>query len=275
MHQTQHFLKKMTVTLDDNGQAVYQSGQITFNEHLGQFVTLTHTGKIACVACGRGIKKTFNQGYCFPCVRSLPECDTCIIKPELCHYAQGTCRDPSWGQAHCLKPHVVYLANTGQIKVGITRQRNIPTRWLDQGATQAIPIFQVDQRLVAGLVEQALMAHIGDKTNWRTMLKGGGGDVNLSDYHDKLVTAVADDIAALQSRFGQAAIMPITQPEQYQLNYPVIDYPVKIKTHNLDKTSQIQGRLMGVKGQYLMLDTGVINIRKFAGYECHWKIENL
>ena len=52
-----------------------------------------------------------------------------------------------------------------------------------------------------------------------------------------------------------------------KLVYPVEQYPEKVKSHNLDKTPVIRGKLQGIKGQYLILDTGVINIRKYSGYE--------
>ena len=106
------------------------------NPHLGQRVQLRYTGRIFCVHCGRKTSKSFDQGYCFPCFRSLAQCDTCIVKPEQCHFAHGTCREPEWAQQFCFRSHTVYLANSSGLKVGITRDNQVPTRWIDQGAVQ-------------------------------------------------------------------------------------------------------------------------------------------
>ena len=51
------------------------------------------------------------------------------------------------------------------------------------------------------------------------------------------------------------------------IHFPVDSYPVKIKSFNFDKNPEVSGVLHGIKGQYLLLDIGVINIRKFTGYE--------
>ena len=145
---------------------------IDLNPLLGQEISLVYSGKIFCIECARKTNKSFNQGYCFPCLRRLAACDTCIVRPELCHYHEGTCREPQWGEAHCMQPHVVYLANSSGLKVGITRKTQVPTRWIDQGAIQALPIVEVDTRLQSGLIETALKSTVNDKTDWRRMLKG-------------------------------------------------------------------------------------------------------
>ena len=140
---------------------------VALNPLLGQELRLQFSGDIHCVNCGRKTNKSFNQGYCFPCMRSLAECDSCIIKPELCHYHAGTCREPSWGEQHCFTDHFIYLANTSGLKVGITRNTNIPTRWLDQGATQALPIMRVKNRLLSGQAEVIFKQYVADKTAWQ------------------------------------------------------------------------------------------------------------
>lgn len=145
--------------------------RISLNDYLGQSICLTHTGQIFCSACCRKTNKSYAQGHCFPCMRALASCDMCIMKPETCHYFAGTCREPEWGEQHCMVDHIVYLANTSGLKVGITRQTQVPTRWIDQGATQALPILRVATRQLSGLVEVALAELVADKTNWRTMLK--------------------------------------------------------------------------------------------------------
>ena len=54
--------------------------------------------------------------------------------------------------------------------------------------------------------------------------------------------------------------------EVVQIRYPVLEYPEKVRSHNLDKEPRLEGTLMGIKGQYLIFDTAVINMRKYAGY---------
>ena len=239
---------------------------LDLNPLLGQSLELAHTGEIHCIYCGRAIKKTFNQGYCFPCSQRLARCDLCVVKPELCHFDKGTCREPDWGLSHCMQPHIVYLANSSGLKVGITREGQIPTRWIDQGATQALPVFRVLTRHQSGLLEVALAVHTADKTNWRTMLKGDPEPIDLAAQRDELLHLCGEEIDALQERFGPDAITPLPEAEAVTLEYPVLDYPKKIAALNFDKTPVIKGALRGIKGQYLIFDHGVLNIRKFTAY---------
>ncbi|MFZ9035476.1 MAG: DUF2797 domain-containing protein [Francisellaceae bacterium] len=260
-------LHKMQTTLSDDNTALYYLEDVCLNDYLGQMIRIDYHHEIYCIACGRKTTKSFNQGYCFPCMRTLAECDSCIIKPELCHYAQGSCREPEWGQRHCLKDHYVYLANTGNVKVGITRLKNTPMRWIDQGASQALPILKVEQRLLSGLIEVALKSHISDKTNWRTMLKAPAPMLDLIAVKERLMPEIHEIIAELKTKYGADSVMAV-DADVLDIAYPVLQYPTKIASLNLDKTPLVEGRLMGIKGQYLMLDCGVINIRKFAGYRC-------
>lgn len=233
--------------------------------YMGKTLHLRYQGNIFCVACGRKTSKSYNQGYCFVCMRKLAACDMCILKPETCHYDLGTCREPDWGDSHCNVPHIVYLANSSGLKVGITRETQVPIRWMDQGASQALPIFRVGTRFQSGLVETTLAQHIADKTNWQALLKGDSVPVDLAAARDDLLARCADELSALQSRFpGQ--IHPLQETEQ-AFRYPVLEYPQKIKSFNLDQSPDVAGTLLGIKGQYLMFDTGVINIRKFTAYQ--------
>ncbi|GAA0687221.1 DUF2797 domain-containing protein [Marinobacterium maritimum] len=238
---------------------------VDLNEHLGRPIKLTFTGEINCLHCGRKTKKSFSQGYCYPCFTRLPQCDSCIVKPEKCHFHEGTCRDPAWGERHCFQPHVVYLANSSGVKVGITRGEQVPTRWIDQGAIQALPILEVDNRLHSGLIEQIIAAHVSDKTNWRTMLKGQVEPIDLLAERDRLLELCALQLNALRDQYGQDAIRAL-DANIVDIEYPVLAYPAKVATHNFDKNPEVAGVLQGIKGQYLILDTGVINIRKFAAY---------
>lgn len=237
------------------------------NPLLGQSLKLRYTGRIFCVHCGRKTSKSFDQGYCFPCFRSLAQCDTCIVKPEQCHFDQGTCREPDWAQQFCFRPHVVYLANSSGLKVGITRDNQVPTRWIDQGAIQALPVFQVHSRFHSGLVEITLGKYVADKTQWQAMLKNQVTPMDLKAERDALLEKCRLELDALTDRLGGDAIVPLSDADVVSIEYPVVEYPTKVSSFNLDKTPQIEGRLMGIKGQYLMFDSGVINIRKYSGYE--------
>lgn len=265
----QGLLNKMHACLESTVQygLPLSDQRIPLNPLLGKAIKLTFTGNIRCVHCSRTIKKSFNQGYCYPCFISLAQCDMCIMKPETCHYEAGTCREPSWGEAFCFKPHIVYLANSSGIKVGITRQTQIPTRWIDQGAVQALPIFKVQSRFMAGLIEIAIAKHVSDKTSWQQMLKNHVDPLDLADKRDELVSKCDVELTEIIKRFGLQAIEFLVDESSVDICFPVDTYPVKIKSFNLDKNPEVSGILQGVKGQYLLLDTGVINIRKFSGYE--------
>ncbi|MFA7554219.1 MAG: DUF2797 domain-containing protein [Spongiibacteraceae bacterium] len=247
---------------------------ILLNTLMGKKIKLTYTGVINCHHCGRLTKKSFNQGFCYPCFRKLAQCDSCIMSPEKCHYFEGTCREPEWGDSHCMIDHYVYLANSSGIKVGITRGTQIPTRWMDQGAIQALPIFRVSNRKLSGLVEVVFKDHVADKTSWQKMLKGDIDPVDLVAERDRLMIECQTDIEALQAIHGIQAIQALTSAEVVSITYPVDVFPSKVKSFNFDKQPIIEGVLKGIKGQYLMLDTGVLNIRKFGGYEVEFSVED-
>ena len=274
----QGYTQKMHVRMDmDKSEPVQYElplgdQLIALNPLIGKPIKLIYTGKISCIHCNRTIKKSFNQGYCYPCFSSLAQCDMCIMKPETCHYAAGTCREPSWGEAFCFQPHVVYLANSSGIKVGITRQTQIPTRWIDQGAVQALPIFKVQSRYISGLIEIAIAKHVSDKTSWQLMLKSKAESIDLIARRDELIAVCATELAEITQRFGQQAIAFLADEAIVDIHFPVDSYPVKVKSFNLDKNAEVSGVLQGIKGQYLLLDTGVINIRKFAGYELEFSV---
>jgi len=262
-------LDKMQVKLEQPVEYRLPLGDqvVELNPLLGQPIRLRHTGNIFCVHCGKATKKSFSQGYCYPCFIKLAQCDMCIMKPETCHYAAGTCREPAWGEQFCMQPHIVYLANSSGIKVGITRQSQIPTRWIDQGAVQALPIFRVPSRFVSGLIEVILGKHISDKTSWQQMLKNQVSPIDLPAERERLRELCGAGLDEISARFGNKAIEFLSDQQSVDIRYPVDHYPVKVVSFNLDKNPEVSGVLHGIKGQYLMLDTGVINIRKFTGYE--------
>jgi len=241
--------------------------EVPVNPMIGQTVRLEYLGAIHCSHCGKRTKTSFSQGYCYPCMTKLAQCDVCIMSPEKCHYDAGTCREPSWGEQFCMTDHVVYLANSSGVKVGITRASQLPTRWLDQGASQALPILRVATRQQSGLVEDLLRSQVADRTNWRALLKGDAEAVDLVAVRDQLFGSCAEGINILQERFGLQAIQPLTDGQPLEIRYPVEAYPSKIVSFNLDKNPVAEGTLLGIKGQYLIFDTGVINIRKYTAYQ--------
>ena len=171
--------------------------EIALNPLIDQQLKLTFSGSIYCIHCNRKTNKSFNQGYCYPCFQKLAQCDSCIIHPERCHLEQGTCREPAWGEKYCMQDHIVYLANSSGLKVGITRATQVPTRWIDQGATQALAIMRVRSRLQSGTLEMAFKQHVADKTNWREMLKGKAAELDMTDERDRLLVACEEDIKEL------------------------------------------------------------------------------
>jgi len=270
-------VEKLTTQLDRNNLVHYQlplaaideQGQqqsIELNPLIGKKITLHFSGNIACKHCGKRTKKSYSQGYCYPCMAKLAQCDLCIMKPETCHFHLGTCKEPEWGQQHCMVDHYVYLANSSGLKVGITRHTQLPTRWIDQGASQALPIFKVRTRLQSGLVETALAEFISDKTNWRAMLKGVPEQIDLKAKAQELMPSINDKLAQLRLEFGNDAITELDEGIQ-NINYPVQEYLTKISSFNFDKTPIVSGLLLGIKGQYLIFEQGVINMRKFSSYQ--------
>jgi hypothetical protein len=267
-------IQKLVTSLEQPVQYQLPIGDdmVAMNSLIGNSISLSFLGEINCIACGRKTNKSFSQGFCYPCFQSLAQCDSCIIKPEQCHYFEGTCREPEWGKKHCLQDHYVYLANSSGTKVGITRGTQLPTRWMDQGASQALPIFRVKNRLLSGLVEVIFKQHVADKTHWQRMLKGVPEAVDLVAKRDELFASCAKDLAAILKQQDDDAITALTDESVVDIAYPVEEYPTKVKSLNFDKTPEIAGVLAGIKGQYLIFDTGVLNIRKFSGYKVQLRI---
>jgi hypothetical protein len=268
-------LRKMHAELSDpvSYHLLLGEQRIDLNACLGKRIALEFMGSINCCFCGRLTKKSFNQGYCYPCFKRLAQCDSCIMSPEKCHYFAGTCREPEWADSHCMQDHIVYLANSSGVKVGITRGTQVPTRWIDQGAVQAMPVIRVKTRQQSGLVEVILKQHISDRTQWQRMLKGQIEILDLAAIWQDLLPLISAGLEQLQHTHGLQAIQILERPEVVELRYPVSQYPDKVKAHNFDKQARVEGTLMGIKGQYLMLDTGVINIRKFTAYRVEFFAE--
>ena len=231
---------------------------VPMNQFLGKRLVMEHLHQINCVKCGRETKKSFAQGYCYPCFISAPETDECVLRPELCQAHNGIARDMNYATQHCLKEHVVYLSLTSGLKVGVTRHTQVPTRWIDQGAVKVIELARTPNRYTAGLIEVAMKSHLNDKTNWRKMLTGEiTEEISLPHIKSGLKDRIPENLRDYY----------LDEDRVYSIQFPVQTYPVKIKSLNFDKTEVIDGILNGIKGQYLIFeDNSVINIRKFGGY---------
>lgn len=259
-----HLRKMKTTWTDESTPVVYHlrlkdQDDLLLNPFIGQKIHLTFTGQINCINCDRSINKTFAQGYCYPCFQKLAECDSCIVRPVDCHHHLGTCRDNSFAETHCFIPHIVYLAVSSGVKVGITRAHQKLTRWADQGASQAMVIAEVPHRKMSGEIEAELSQHISDKTNWRKMLSSQIPETDLKVCRDELITHLDEDFEDY-----------LVNEEPVRLTYPVESFPEKISSYNLDKDPKIEDILMGIKGQYLVFEKKVINIRKYQGYGIEW-----
>ncbi len=257
-------LLKMHSKLDDKDQVIYHlslnDNKICMNDYLEKKIKIESCHEINCIKCGRMTKTSFAQGYCFPCFKSAPETEECVLRPELCRAHEGKSRDMTYAETHCLIEHFVYLAYTGGLKVGVTRHTQIPTRWIDQGATKAIKLFSTPNRYLAGLIEVALKASHNDKTNWRKMLcLTDESDVDLIKQKDEILSII-------ESNLKEYSI----DNDNYiqQIKYPLTQIPVKVKSINLDKNPEVKGTLTGIKGQYLIFDNGIVfNIRRHNGYK--------
>ena len=215
-------LLKMKTTLDRPVTYKLPIGDelVEMNPLIGKNITLKFTGNIYCISTGEKIKKSYNQGFSYKAFMSLAACDICIVKPNLCHYHKGTCREPEWGENNCMIPHIVYLSNTSKVKIGITRETQVPTRWIDQGAMEALPILRCKDRYSAGLIEAEISKHLSDKTNWRNMLKGDFEAEDLEAKREGIFEDYADLLDDMDAEDLDEA--PI------QITYPVEEYPEKV-----------------------------------------------
>jgi hypothetical protein len=231
--------------------------QIKVNDLLGKKVSIVFDGRINCVSCGRPTKKAFGQGFCYPCFMIAPENAECIVRPELCEGHLGKGRDPEWEMKHHVQPHFVYLALSSGLKVGITRETQIPTRWIDQGASSAIILAEVPYRRLSGEIEVALKEHFNDKTNWQRMLKGDVLEADLLESKQLAASLLPSDLSQYV----------LDENKIWTMEFPLLDTPPKVKSIRLEKQPEVEGVLTGVKGQYLIFDNqNVLNVRNHSGY---------
>ncbi len=245
----------------------------------GQHLSLRWTGKCSCIICGASTRRLMN-GICYNCFQNKAEADLCVMNPRHCHYLQGTCREPAWGRGFCFQPHVVYLSYTGDFKVGITRVDQIPVRWLDQGATWARPLALVGSRHQAGAIEHALTSSglLSDRTSWKKMLRAGNARPMESEIQDRL------RIFSEQIQSGgkwESLRLRVSAPPRAPNAGKIVWHPdsgscfisylpdvsqKELKSTNFDKATEVSGRLRGVKGQYLLFEDCVFNVRRHEGY---------
>ncbi len=252
-------LRKMSVLLEDTIRYdLNLSEDIDVNQLVGSNIQLNWNGQIICTCCGKNTKKSFGDGFCYTCFITAPEATECTLRPELCRAHLGEGRDPEWEQRNHNTPHIVYLAATDIVKVGVTRLNQVPTRWIDQGASSAIRLAETPNRYEAGMLEVALKSFFADKTNWQRMLKNEIDEsIDLVEEKWNLHDQLPADLTQFFSE----------NDEIISLNYPVLEFPEKVKSLSFDKTPTISGKLMGIKGQYLLFEGGeVLNIRKHTGY---------
>lgn len=230
----------------------------SLNSIIGKKVHFHIHDSIRCIECSKTTKKSYNQGFCYVCFTKLAKNDMCILKPTLCHFDKGTCREPDWGKENCFKKHTVYLANTSGLKVGITKENPITNRWVDQGAKSAIPIIEVNSRKAAGEIEATFSKVISDKTSWTKMVFQEAEDIDLYSEKERLLKEVL--LPELEE-----PIKLIPNPKVTQIDYPISKYPSKKTSYKISE-GPIIDTLIGIKGQYLLFEKGAINIRAHSGY---------
>ena len=231
---------------------------LALNPLIGHEISMYFTGRINCISCGKQTKTSFGQGFCYNCLQTAPEASESVLRPELSKAHLGIARDMEWAEKHDLIDHFVYLALSSEVKVGVTRHHQIPTRWIDQGATAAIKIACAPNRHIAGIIEVFLKRFYTDKTDWREMLK------NQINTTADLLAEKEKALKLLSSELRKYA-----EPDNTitSIDYPVIQFPQKINSLSFDKQPTINGKLSGIKGQYLIFaDGSVLNIRKHNGY---------
>jgi hypothetical protein len=238
--------------------------EISMNELIGRNIRMEWNGTILCCSCGKRTKSSFGQGFCYTCFTTSPHASHCIISPELCRAHLGEGRDIDWEHANHNQPHIVYLAASDCVKVGVTRATQTFTRWIDQGASSAIVLAETPNRYVAGTIEVALKAGMSDRTNWQRMLR------NEIDHGIDLVEEKGriEDLLPFDLRDYISSDDTI-----HSFEYPVVQFPVKVKSVGFDKSRVIAGKLVGIKGQYLIFeDHTVINLRKHTSYEIAFSV---
>jgi len=246
-----------------NYYLIFESEFIHMNQLLGKNIKIDFIST-QCLGCGLE-KKLFRQGYCYDDFYKLPNIGDWIMKPELSTaHLNIEDRDLEYEKKVQLQPHIVYLANSSNVKVGVTRKTQVPTRWIDQGANKAVEVVEVPNRYLAGIAEVALKEHIADKTNWRKMLTSEGTlDQNLTAIKNELKQYLPEEVLPYY----------LEDVSETTMNFPINQTPKKVTSINLSKTAFFEGKLVGIKGQYLIFeDQSVFNVRNHEGYKVSLEI---
>ncbi len=253
--------------LTENGKPIqyyliFESDFLNFNQLLDKTISINFL-KYQCLNCNLE-KKIYRQGFCYDCFFKIPQAADWIMNPELSKaHLDMEDRDLEYEKSVQLKPHIVYLANSSNVKVGVTRKTQLPTRWIDQGAHEAIEIVEVPNRYLAGITEVALKSFVSDKTNWRAMLKNEIKDVDLVAWRDSLKQYIPEE----------AKPYFLENNKETNLEFPVLQYPTKLNNLNLEKSPFYEGVLKGIKGQYLIFeDNTVFNVRGSEGFVVQFKV---
>lgn len=234
---------------------VFEDSFLNVNQLIGKEISISFEG-YQCLNCGKP-KKIFRQGYCYDCFMSSASVGDWIMRPELSTaHLDVEDRDLAYEKRVQLQPHIVYLALSSDVKVGVTRKTQVPTRWIDQGAIEAIPIVEVPNRYLAGITEVALKNHFVDKTSWQKMLKNNVPNVDLIFERNSVLQWLPEEIKPYFAK----------EQELYKIDFPITNYPTKINSLNLERTPSYSGKMMGIKGQYLLFEDGtVFNVRSNEG----------
>lgn len=258
--QYQGTLVKMKTEIGNPVQyyMIFEDSFLHVNSLIGREIKIKHTG-YECLNCGAP-KKIFRQGFCFDCFTSAPAAGEWIIKPELSQaHLDIEDRDLAYEKSVQLQPHIVYLAWSSGLKVGVTRKSQIPYRWIDQGAIEAVVLVEVPNRYLAGITEVTLKKYFADKTHWIKMLRDTNVEVNMRQEKIKAQPLLPQEVRPYYNAL---------QHDYYKISYPVEMYPEKVKSQNLLKSPEIQGQLVGIKGQYLIFEDGsALNVRSSEGYK--------
>jgi hypothetical protein len=254
-------LSKLKSSIDN--QIIYstffENHNLILNDLIGKHISIEFTGLLVCKICNQPTKKMFGEGFCFSCFNQSPENSPCILKPELCKAHLGIGRNPDWEEKNHNQSHIVYLAASDKVKVGVTRSSQIPTRWIDQGASSAIIFAETPNRYEAGKLEVELKAFYTDKTNYRKMLQNEiDENIDLIEEKWQTVEQLPSDLQNFISENDSVT----------ELSYPVLNFPKSVQILNLDKTPIIKGTLQGIKGQYLLFENDfALNIRRHTGFD--------
>jgi len=258
-------ISKMVSSIGNPIEYVLPIGEnkLILNKYIGELIQIKFNDEIRCINCNNKIKKTYMQGYCYPCFISLPQTEDCVFKPHLCKAHLGEARDMDWAKNNCLVSTYVYLSLTSNLKVGVTRHNHIPSRWIDQGAHHAIKFAKTPNRYLAGLIELEISQYISDRTQWRKMILGEYDELDLNKKKNDLQEYLSNNLKKYY----------LNNADMIDLKYPIIKNLEKIKSFNIEKFKTIKKKLIGIKGQYLMFDDNhVLNVRKYTGYNFTIKI---